>query len=38
MEVGEIEGIDIDEPEDFEIADAVFNYFRYQKEKKKEYI
>ncbi len=38
VEVGEIEGIDIDEPEDFEIADAVFNYFRYQKEKKKEYI
>lgn len=26
VEVGEIEGIDIDEPEDFEIADAVFNY------------
>ena len=26
VEVGEIEGIDIDEPEDFEIADAVFNH------------
>lgn len=26
VEVGEIEGIDIDEAEDFEIADAVFNY------------
>jgi len=25
-EVGEIESIDIDEPEDFEIADAVFNH------------
>ena len=28
VEVGEIEGIDIDEPEDFEIADAVFNYHK----------
>lgn len=26
VEVGEIEGIDIDEPEDFAIADAVFNH------------
>lgn len=26
VEVGGIEGIDIDEPEDFEIADAVYNY------------
>jgi len=26
IEVGEIESIDIDEPEDFEIADAVFNH------------
>lgn len=26
VEVGEIEGIDIDEEEDFMIADAVFNY------------
>ncbi len=28
VEIGEIEGIDIDEPEDFEIADAIFNYFK----------
>ena len=28
VEVGEIESIDIDEPEDFMIADAVFNYLR----------
>lgn len=27
VEVGEIESIDIDEPEDFMIADAVYNYF-----------
>ncbi len=27
VEVGEIEAIDIDEPEDFIIADAVYNYF-----------
>ena len=26
VEVGEIEGIDIDEPEDFIIADAIFNH------------
>lgn len=26
VEVGEIESVDIDEPEDFEIADAIFNY------------
>ena len=26
VEISEIESIDIDEPEDFEIADAVFNY------------
>lgn len=26
VEVGEIEGIDIDEPEDFVLADAVYNY------------
>lgn len=26
VEVGEIEGIDIDEDEDFQIADAIFNY------------
>ena len=32
VEVGEIEGIDIDEPEDFMIADAVFNY-KVEKEK-----
>ena len=31
VEVGEIEGMDIDEPEDFEIADAIFNYRRGQK-------
>ena len=29
LEVGEIEGIDIDEEEDFIIADAVFNYLTY---------
>ncbi len=28
VEIGEIEAIDIDEYEDFEIADAVFNYYR----------
>ena len=28
VEVGEIEGIDIDEPEDFMIADAVYNYLQ----------
>lgn len=28
VEIGEIESIDIDEREDFEIADAVFNYYR----------
>lgn len=28
IEAGEIESIDIDEPEDFVIADAVFNYLR----------
>ena len=28
VEVSEIEGIDIDEAEDFLIADAVFNYWR----------
>lgn len=27
VEVGEIEAIDIDEPEDFMIADAIYNYF-----------
>jgi CMP-N-acetylneuraminic acid synthetase len=27
VEIGEIEGIDIDEAEDFMIADAIFNYF-----------
>ena len=26
VEVGEIEGVDIDEAEDFEIADALFNF------------
>lgn len=26
IEVGEIESVDIDEPEDFEMADAIFNY------------
>lgn len=31
VEVGEIEGIDIDEAEDFEIADAIFNFIRCQK-------
>lgn len=30
VEVGEVEGIDIDEAEDFVIADAVYNYFRSQ--------
>lgn len=29
IEVGEVESIDIDEPEDFMIADAVFNYMKY---------
>lgn len=29
VEVGEIEGIDIDEEEDFMIADAIFNYIKY---------
>lgn len=34
VEVGEIEGIDIDEPEDFAIADAVYNHiFRENREK-----
>lgn len=28
VEVGEIESTDIDEPEDFLIADAIYNYFR----------
>lgn len=28
VEVGEIESIDIDEKEDFEIADAVYNYYK----------
>lgn len=32
VEVGEIESIDIDEPEDFKIADAVYNY-KLMKEK-----
>jgi CMP-N-acetylneuraminic acid synthetase len=27
VEVGEIESVDIDEAEDFMIADAIFNYF-----------
>lgn len=31
VEVGEIESIDIDEAEDFEIADAIFNYFLYSR-------
>jgi len=31
VEVGEIESIDIDEQEDFMIADAVFNHFYYRK-------
>ena len=31
VEVGEIEGIDIDEKEDFIIADAIFNYFLNEK-------
>ena len=31
VEVGEIESIDIDEPEDFVIADAIYNHiFRKQ--------
>lgn len=29
IEIGEIEGIDIDDEEDFIIADAVFNYLKY---------
>lgn len=33
VEVGEIESIDIDEPEDFAIADAIFNHI-ISKEKK----
>ena len=28
VEVGEIEAVDIDEEEDFRIADAIFNYSR----------
>lgn len=31
VEVGEIESIDIDELEDFQIADAVFGYFKNTK-------
>ena len=31
VEVGEIEGIDIDEPEDFVIADAIYNYLFLKK-------
>ena len=31
VEVGEIEGIDIDEPEDFMLADAIYNYRLNQK-------
>jgi len=31
VEVGEIESIDIDEPEDFEIADAIFNHIILKK-------
>ena len=31
VEVGEIEGIDIDELEDFEIADAIFNHLMLNK-------
>ena len=31
VEVGKIEGIDIDEAEDFQVADAIFNYFQYYK-------
>ena len=32
VEVNEIEAVDIDEPVDFEIADALFNYFKIIKE------
>lgn len=32
VEVGEIEAIDIDEPEDFAIADAIFNHIMLKKE------
>lgn len=32
VEVGEIEAVDIDEPEDFAIADAIFNYIFLKKE------
>lgn len=36
VEVGEIEGVDIDEPEDFMIADAIYNHIISRKEKKDE--
>ena len=32
VEIGEIESVDIDEPEDFEIADAIYNYMRMKGE------
>ena len=32
VEVGEIEAVDIDEPEDFAIADAIFNHIMLKKE------
>ncbi len=31
VEVGEIESVDIDEPEDFIIADAIYNYLKLEK-------
>ncbi len=33
VEVGEIESVDIDEPEDFEIADAIYNHIIANKER-----
>ena len=32
VEIGEIESVDIDEPEDFKIADAIYNYMRMKGE------
>ena len=36
VEVGEIESVDIDEPEDFMIADAIFNHIIMKREKNNE--
>lgn len=35
VEVGEIEGVDIDEAEDFEIADAIYNHIVLKKEQQR---